>query len=487
MKRVQDRLRRAFRSKGPSALLAFGVAGIIALTGCGGLSLKAGSGPQSNPAARIPAAHTSAGLPAGQIPAVSGHLLRALWQRALRADLVVDGGLVLSTSFLAEPARVYAVSASTGSEVWTADTPGRLLAIGLVPGNGIVVLEAGHQYGPMFAPGVTEYVALDLRTGRRLWTTGAPYHFESPAIAISGNRVLTADLSGAITARQAATGRVLWRRRPPSGCWRRGPGPLASAIALAADQTQVAASFSCDGYRALVQMLDPSTGAMSWSWGAPRTALGAHTGLTVTGVASQGEVVLLTGQDAPPAGPYPFARTLPRLYSWPTSLGPPDDIQVVLALDARTGRPRWIELGGQSVGFTLADGAVCETVSTGMECRDDVTGAPTSPVLETGQSDVPSYAGDGSAGISGSIAAVTVAPFGAGHVTVEVIPIRGERPLGRTEVGTGISPANASHATEQPFVVDAGTLPGGHTVLLLRRVDLPNYPIVALEVTQALG
>jgi len=469
---VQRRIGRANRRQRTRLVLAVGLVGLLALTGCGGTKSNANSRSRSNPAA--------------QIPAVSGHLLRALWQRALGAGLVIDDGLVLSTSFLAQPARAYAVSASTGSEVWTAEPPGRLLAIGLVPGNGIVVLEAGHQYGPMGAPGVTEYVALDLRTGRRLWTAGAPYHFESPAIAISGNRVLTADLSGAITARQAATGRVLWRRQPPTGCWRRGPGPLAGAIALAADQTQVAASFSCDGYRALVQMLDPSKGRMLWSW-APLPSVAAHTGLAVTGVASRGNVVLLTGQVGAQDGPNPFARTVPVRYSWPASLGPPDGIQVVLTLDARTGQPRWIELGGQQVSFVLADGAVCETVNTGMECRDDITGTPTGPVLVTGQADNPSRAGDGTAGISGSIAAVTVAPFRVGFASVEVIPVRGIRPLGRAEVSTGISPASASHATLEPFVVAAGSLPGGRTLLLLRRVDLPNYPVVALEVTQAPG
>ncbi len=466
---MRYRIGRVLRPRSAHRLVAVGLVGLLAvLAGCGGGSnanARRGSGS------------------AEPTPAVSGHLLRPLWQRPLGAGLVIDDGLVLSASFLAGSARVYAVSASTGSDVWTAKLPGHLLAIGLVPGSGVVIVEAGHQYGPMGAPGVTDYVAVDLRTGHSLWTAGAPYHFESPAIAISGNRVLTADLSGAITARQAATGHVLWRRQPPSGCWRRGPGPLSSAIALAGAQTRVAASFSCDGYRALVQMLDPRTGRMLWSW-APLPSVAAHTGLAVTGVASLGDVVLLTGQDAPPDGPYQFARTVPRRYSWPASLGPPDDIQVVLTLDARTGRPRWIELGGQMVSFTLADGAVCETVNTGMECRDDVTGVPTDPVVVTGQGDVPTYGSDGSAGISGSIAAVTVAPFRVGSVSVEVIPVRGIRPLGRAEVSTGISPASASHATLQPFVVAAGSLPGGRTLLLLRRVDLPSYPVLALEVVR---
>jgi hypothetical protein len=399
--------------------------------------------------------------------------------------------VVLGLAFRAGNAAVFAVSAATGSTEWTAKPPGRLVPLGVLPGHGVVIVEAGKDFGhapALVAPGVTEYVALDLSTGRRLWTTGAPYHFQNPPIAISGDLVLTTDLTGAITARQAMTGRVLWRRPPPSGCWRRGPGPLTNAFALAADQTHVAASFSCDGYRALVQMLDPATGAMFWSWQPPRS-VGAQSDLAATAVARQGDVVLVTGQDAPPDGPYPFARTVPRRYSWPGSLGPADDIQVVLALDASTGRPRWIELGGQQVSFTLADGAVCETVNAGLECRDDVTGAPTGPVLVTGQGDssVPPIGGDASAGIAGSVAAVTVAPFRTGRVSVELLPIRGDRPLGQAAVGTGTRPASASHATEQPFIVAAGTLPSGRTLFLLRRVDLPNYPVLALETAGAPG
>src|SRR5215472_13942582 len=378
--------------------------GLLALAGCGGISPSADS--------RHAKVSPAAAQTAEPVPAVSGRLLSPLWQRALGGGLVIDGGVVLSLSY--RPAGVDAVSAVTGSTRWVAGMPARLQAYGLVPGNGVVIVEAGHEFGhapALVTFGVTEYVALDLRTGRRLWTLAAPWHFQNPPIAISGNRVLTTDLTGAITARQAVTGRVQWRRAPPSGCWRRGPGSLTNAFALAADQTRVAVSFSCDGYRALVQMLDPATGAMSWSWRPPRS-VGAQSGLAATGVASQGDVVLVTGQDAPPVGPYPFARTVPQRYSWPTSLGPRDDIQVVLAFDARTGRPRWIELGGQMVSFTLADGAVCETVNTGLECRDDVTGALTGPVLVSGQdtASIPPMGGDGSAGISGSVAAVTVAP-----------------------------------------------------------------------------
>jgi hypothetical protein len=70
----------------------------------------------------------------------------------------------------------------------------------------------------------------------------------------------------------------------------------------------------------------------------------------------------------------------------------------------------------------------------------------------------------------------------AGHVVVELVPVRGGQPLGRAVVDIGVTAYQASYQT---YVVGAGALPGGGVVLLLRRVDLPGYPLVALEVPSA--
>jgi outer membrane protein assembly factor BamB len=397
----------------------------------------------------------------------------------LGGDLVVAGGLVLGVVYRAGRTEVAAVSAATGETAWTTPAPKSLVTLSLIPGRGIVLAEDGRSFGQAPAavyPAVTQIVALDLRTGRQLWTTSVPGRYQDPPLAVSAGIVLAASLSGAITARQAMTGRLLWRRPPPSGC-ALVPG---LPVAIAADQRQAAASFECAGYRALVQMLDLTTGALSWSWLSPRQPDGTEADFGVTGVASQGDVVLLTGQDAPPGGEDQLVRAVPRSYSWPASLGSADNTQVVLALDASTGKPRWMELGGQLVSFTLTDGAVCETVNLGLECRDDVTGVRTSPVVVTGQppSASPPFAGDDWAGIAGSLAVVTVAPFRSGRVSVELIPVRGNRPLGTAEVSIGTSAEGANY---QAFVVAAGALPGGRTLYLLRRVDRAGFPVIALE------
>jgi hypothetical protein len=128
----------------------------------------------------------------------------------------------------------------------------------------------------------------------------------------------------------------------------------------------------------------------------------------------------------------------------------------------------------------LADGTVCESVNTGLECRDDMTGAATLPALLTGQgsNSSPPYASDGVAGISGGIAAVTVAPFRSGQVRVELISLRGGQVVGSARIAAGV---RAYQANYQTFVVAAGPLPGGGTLVLLRRVDLPGYPVLALR------
>jgi hypothetical protein len=330
-------------------------------------------------------------------------------------------------------------------------------------------------------------VVLDEATGRELWAASVPGRSKYPAIAISGNELLIGAPSGVITAWDARSGTVLWQSPRPGGCGTiTVDRPVFEGMSLAADGGLVAASFECAGGRVLAERLNPATGAALWTWRSPRTGAGDQAFLSVTGVARQGSVVLLTGQDAPPSGALRHARELPRSTFWPAALGPLLDSHVVLALDAQTGSPRWTERGGQMVDFTLADGAVCEVVNTGFECRDDVTGALTRPVLVTGQtpSAAPPYFYDSWAGISGPYAGAVVAPLLSGHVIVEVFGIRTHAPLGRAELSIGFKARSANYQT---FVVAAGTLPSGKVLLLLRQVDghgrFAAYPVIALEVT----
>jgi hypothetical protein len=80
----------------------------------------------------------------------------------------------------------------------------------------------------------------------------------------------------------------------------------------------------------------------------------------------------------------------------------------------------------------------------------------TRPLLVTGQQPTagPAYSGDGTAGISGSDAAVTVAPFRPGRVRLVVVPIRRGGQLSEASLDIGIT---ARGANERAFVVAAGT------------------------------
>jgi hypothetical protein len=176
-----------------------------------------------------------------------------------------------------------------------------------------------------------------------------------------------------------------------------------------------------------------------------------------------------------------FLGRLPHADAWPPALGPADETSTVLALDAANGRPRWSELGGQLERFALTAGAVCEVVNTGLECRDDATGAPTMPTLLTGARDgaSPPYLADGFAGISGGLVAVTESPSRSG-VTLRVVTVRGGATVARASLAIGSVPADGSNY--RVFAVAAGPFAQGAVLVLVRRVDLAGYPVLALAV-----
>jgi hypothetical protein len=417
----------------------------------------------------------------GRLPRATGGA-RALWQGAPWDGVTFDGGTLLGI----DGAQVDAISAVTGKPAWTAAMPAPFTQIlGLVPAGNAVIVEAGGPVGQppaaVFAV-VTEYVALDLATGRVRWAVPVGGAYQNPPLAASGRYLLTGDTTGAVVARVIATGAVAWRDPRPAAC--RQPasaGTDNAGLGLAADGPVAAASFDC-GPVVVVRRLDPATGTALWTWQSPAVAAGAVQQLAVAAAASRGAIVLLAGEIAAPPAAREFTAGLPRAYGWPRALDPPDQVSTVLALSAADGRPRWTELGGQLETFTLTDGVVCEVVSPGLECRDDKTGAPTMPTLLTGMQDgdSPPYADDALAGISGGFAAVTVPSAANGTVTLRVVRVRDGATVARVRVAIGATSTDGSDY--QVFAVGAGLLPGGAVEVLLRRVDLPGYPLLALEV-----
>ena len=374
---------------------------------------------------------------------------------------------------------VHAVSAATGRPLWTVTLPKSVsFILGLVPAGSVVVVEAGHRVGVAF-DGVFRYIALNVKTGRTLWTAPAGGTYQSPPIAASGKYLLTGDASDAVTARIAATGAIVWRDLRPTGCG--APfNAITPGVGLAADGSLTAASFYC-GRRVVVRRLNPATGKTLWTWRSPDVADAGL--LRLTAAASDGGLLLLHAMIGAPPDAERFARALPHPHSWPAALGPNDEESTVLALAGSDGRPRWTEVGGEQQTFDPADGAVCEAVNIGLECRGDATGNATLPTLLTGVAVryPPGVLGDGPAGVSDGLAAVTIATPKPG-VVLRVVRVRGGATVAQVRIAIGAPPGGTNLWT---FAVAAAPI-GAHTiVVLLRRVDVPGdggRPVLALAV-----
>ena len=120
-------------------------------------------------------------------------------------------------------------------------------------------------------------------------------------------------------------------------------------------------------------------------------------------------------------------------------------------------------------------------VNVGVECRDDTTGAAVMPTLLTGKnaSSTPPYFDDGFAGVSGGVVAVTM-PARSGGVTLRVQRVRGGAVV--AQVHLAIATRGYKGALYDVFAIGAGPLGSSAILVLVRRVDLPGYPALALEV-----
>jgi outer membrane protein assembly factor BamB len=118
--------------------------------------------------------------------------------------------------------------------------------------------------------------SLDLATGRSLWKQGhpAPYTMNSAASAhgkgpkstplVAGGRVFTLGIAGALTAHDAATGRVLWRHDFQKRFKATSP-TFGTAMSPAVDGDRVIAHVGGESDGSL-SAFDAATGAERWSW-----------------------------------------------------------------------------------------------------------------------------------------------------------------------------------------------------------------------------
>ena len=415
--------------------------------------------------------------------------MQALWQlRLVYPDIV--GDTVVGLAGEGSAARIEAVSSLTGQPRWSVPTPAEPEVLGVSRVGPVVIVEAGGGLDdPAGQIVVKEIAVYSLADGRSLWHTPVavgPEYLPGEQRTYVAGTIVFATPGGELIARRAATGGIVWRASRPRSCPQGGGDEAGGDARVAADGGLLVASYPCErggGSYVLVERLSPGSGKPVWQWRTVSVRAGnpaSFIGLAVVGVASAGEIVLLQGQVSKPGR---YVRTLPNARRWPPALGPEGD-DMLLALDAHDGRPRWSELGFQNPELALTDGAVCEFDIQGVECRDDLTGLPSRPLLKTGLSELETsgsdIVGDGTAGVADSLAAVALKRRHGAPLVVEVAPLRGSHKTTRVLVWLGPNRPEPAHST--PAIVRAGRLPGGATLLLLRRLDVPEDPLLALRV-----
>lgn len=168
-------------------------------------------------------------------------------------------------------------------------------------GHSSPVVSAGRVFAHAREGGDEVVRALDAATGRVLWTSRHPTpHTVNPAAAghgpgpkstpaVAGGRVFTFSISGVLTALDAATGRVAWRRE--HGARFRETAPLyGTALSPLAVEGMVVAHVGGHDDGALVA-LDAATGRERWAWAGDGPGYASPVLATLAGVR---QVVALT-------------------------------------------------------------------------------------------------------------------------------------------------------------------------------------------------
>jgi outer membrane protein assembly factor BamB len=171
---------------------------------------------------------------------------------------------------------------ATGNAVSTAPMPATLAAkaadVWAVPvgiGHASPLIDGQRVY--VFArKGEQEVVqALDLATGKTLWTAGydQPYTMNSAATGhgkgpkstplLAGGRLFTLGITGVLSAFDAATGKVVWRHTFEKEF--SAPPEFGTAMSPILDNGLVIAHVGGTNGGAL-RAFDPATGATKWSW-----------------------------------------------------------------------------------------------------------------------------------------------------------------------------------------------------------------------------
>jgi outer membrane protein assembly factor BamB len=189
--------------------------------------------------------------------------------------------IVLAASVAADwpqwrgPSRDGAAPALVSRTAWPAAlTPAWKIKVGIGHASPVV---AGGRVFVFSREGEEEVLrALDLATGKQIWrqATAAPYRLTPAAHAhgkgpkstplVADGKVFTLGIGGILSAHDAASGRVLWRKEF-AGQFSAGAPIYGAAQSPLFDRGRVVVHAGGHGNGALLA-LDAATGVVSWSW-----------------------------------------------------------------------------------------------------------------------------------------------------------------------------------------------------------------------------
>ena len=173
------------------------------------------------------------------------------------------------------PSRTGVAAAFTAPASWP-DKPTKAWQVKIGTGHSSPVLAGGRVYQFSRLGEQEAVTAIDLKSGKQIWQQlyDAPYainpaaqsHGKGPKStpAVAGTRLFTFGIDGALSAFDAATGKVLWRKRYAKEFDAASPD-FGVALSPVVDNAAVIVHVGGNQRGALVA-LDAATGAEKWTW-----------------------------------------------------------------------------------------------------------------------------------------------------------------------------------------------------------------------------
>lgn len=385
---------------------------------------------------------------------------RVAWQAAIGRYPVIAGGAIVGMGVNG----VQEFDSRTGAPRWSWTDGKQPRTLELLVADNTVFAVVGHDIGhapAMVAPIAAELDALDLPSGKLLWSHPIAGNTQSPGLAASRSVVALADNSapGRVAGLDPRTGVRVWNESAPSGCAMSAGQALVQDTYLTGGGNDLAVGRRCDPLSqgtASIQGLDPATGTPRWTTSADmgNSQFGiflnpANSGILVAAVQ------VSTGTPT---------------QTW--SVPEPNALSTQLAaFDMTTGAPVWQESGMDNLASAQGDAnTVCITDDAGYECRHLTTGAL----------------------ILSSAAPPPSGPYGdSGPVTLaDGFVYELEQQGGKTTIVVRSSATGAVTATEPVHIGQTaaegsaytnGLVAAGYGLVLVRRVDDAGWPALGMN------